>query len=162
MPEVSPPEWDQFVDRQPSAHVLQTTSWGALKSDFGWQAVRITQGGCGAQILFRKLPFGLSMAYIPKGPLGDRAEWDRLWPAVDAVCKRHNSILLIVEPDLWTTGTNSSEPTIPEGFQPGLQSIQPPRTIVVNLAGRDSDSLARKKQKTRNNIRQAQKRGVVV
>jgi peptidoglycan pentaglycine glycine transferase (the first glycine) len=162
MGDMPPIEWDQFVDRHPSAHLLQTSAWGELKSGFGWQIARIVRGDCGAQILFRKLPIGLSLAYIPKGPLGDRSQWDRLWPHVDAICRRYRSILLIVEPDLWSTDKLPDVQTVPVGFQPGQQTIQPPRTIVVDLSGTEADILSRMKQKTRYNIRLAKKRGIIV
>ncbi len=162
MPEVSPAEWNQFVARHPSAHLLQTSLWGELKSGFGWQAVRVVRGDCGAQILLRKLPLGLSMAYVPKGPLGEQNCWNRLFQEIDQVCRRYKSILMIVEPDLWIAGGSAAGDSIPPGFEPGLQNIQPPRTIVVNLAGSETDILARMKQKTRYNIRLAQKHGVKV
>ncbi len=162
MPEVSPAGWNQFVTRHPSVHLLQTSAWGELKSGFGWQVVRVVRGDCGAQVLVRKLQLGLSMAYIPKGPLGQQSCWGSLFQEVDQVCRRHNSILMIVEPDLWKAGGFATGDSIPSGFDPGLQNIQPPRTIVVNLAGSETDILARMKQKTRYNIRLAQKHGVKV
>ena len=82
MPKIEPGEWTKFLVNHPNAHILQTVSWGHLKSDFGWEAVQVIskhdlgQIQSGAQILFRKLPFGLSLAYIPKGPVG--ARWDLL------------------------------------------------------------------------------------
>lgn len=162
MPEVSSAEWEKFISRHPSAHILQTRAWGELKSGFGWQVERIVRGDCGAQVLFRKLPLGLSLAYIPKGPVGCQPGWESMWQEVDEICRRYNSVLLIVEPDLWTTGDPAEGVATPSGFEPGLQGIQPPRTIVVDLAGSEEDILARMKQKTRYNIRLAQKHGVVV
>jgi len=86
--------WDNFVQQHHAAHVLQTSAWGELKSQFGWSAAqiglsasasdngrddnRLTQGGL---ILFRSLiptqlarlvPLRTQIAYIPKGPL---VEW---------------------------------------------------------------------------------------
>ena len=50
----------------------------------------------------------------------------------------------------------------PDGFQPGLNSIQPKQTLIIDLRGDEEDILARMKQKTRYNIRLAQKKGVRV
>ena len=162
MPELSASEWEVFLSQHPEAHLLQTAAWGELKSAFGWRPVRVLahQGNqtAGAQILFRNLPLGLSVAYIPKGPVG-KPEPAHLWDEVDSICKRSKAILLKVEPDEWE-GPASANP--PEGFQTAQHAIQPQRTLLVNLAGDEEQVLARMKQKTRYNIRLAQKKGVVV
>ena len=84
-------EWSQFLEGFPDAHLLQTAAWGELKSAFGWQVSRVIAGGAGAQILFRPVGLGLSLAYIPKGPVGawpdiDSRTGQDFWTAVDAAC----------------------------------------------------------------------------
>ncbi len=49
----------------------------------------------------------------------------------------------------------------PPGFRVGVQSIQPLRTIIVDISGDEEQVLNRMKQKTRYNIRLALKKGVV-
>ncbi len=66
MPEIPLIEWKSFVKAHPEMHLLQTGEWGELKAAFGWEAVRIIKGEVGAQILFRKLPLGFTVGYIPK------------------------------------------------------------------------------------------------
>ena len=158
--ELSTSAWDEFLSRYPEAHLLQTTAWGELKAAFGWSVVRLAVGNTGAQILFRKLPMGFSLAYIPKGPLGN--EWDKLWKKVDLICRRNRAILLKVEPDYWEDVTSAEKKKAPRGFQASRHNIQPPRTLVVDLQGDEEAILTRMKQKTRYNIRLAQKKGVVV
>jgi lipid II:glycine glycyltransferase (peptidoglycan interpeptide bridge formation enzyme) len=51
---------------------------------------------------------------------------------------------------------------LPDGFTPSLQTIQPPRTIVLDLSAGEGNLLQRMKQKTRYNIRLAEKKGVSV
>ena len=149
-------EWDRWLEARPEAHLLQTAAWGQLKEAFGWQAQRVTEGDAGAQVLFRRLPLGYSLAYIPMGPVG--SDWTRLLPALDELSRSRRAILLKIEPD----------PLGPEhdlealGFIPSPHAIQPPRTIVINLAGFPDAALARMKQKTRYNIRLARKKGVTV
>lgn len=162
MAELSTAEWEQFVDGYPEAHILQTAAWGELKARFGWQVIRLSAGDCGAQVLFRRLPLGLSLAYIPKGPFGPPQAWQSLWSEVDVLCRRQRAIVLIVEPDLWTENGQASKVSPPVGFQPGMRSIQPPRTIVVDLLPEEAQILSRMKQKTRYNIRLAAKKGVQV
>ena len=51
------------------------------------------------KFLFKKLPLGFSVGYIPKGPLG--VNWRALWPVVDQVCKQERAIFLKIDPDEW-------------------------------------------------------------
>jgi len=151
-------EWDAFLTRYRQAHLLQTGEWGDLKIPFGWSPERIQAGDSGAQILFRRLPLGFSIAYIPKGPLGKN--WSILWPEIDQLCQRRRAIFLKVEPDAWKEQEVEYQNQF-KGFFPA-NTIQPRRTIVVDLSGSEDDLLARMKQKTRYNIRLAQKKDVIV
>ncbi len=161
MSQISKTEWSEFLSKFPDAHILQTSEWGQLKSEFEWRVAHIVLGDTGAQILFRKLPFGLSLAYIPRGPVGE--DWDRLWPEVDIVCKENRAIFLKVEPDLWEGDPPFHQNgQLPPGFHLSPHEIQPPRTLLVNLKGTEDQILARMKQKTRYNIRLARRKGIVI
>ncbi len=63
---VSLPDWNHFLSQHPDTHLLQTGEWGELKSAFGWKPVRLISGDLGVQILFRRLPLGFTIGYIPK------------------------------------------------------------------------------------------------
>ena len=103
MPEVSLSDWNEFLKNHPNVHLLQTSEWGELKSAFGWEAVRAMNENFGAQILFRKLPLGFTIAYIPKLAFSVQpsAFSDSFWKEVDYVCKKHRAIFLKIEPDAW-------------------------------------------------------------
>ncbi len=152
-------EWNNFLANHPDAHVLQTSAWGELKSAFNWEAQYFVSGAAGAQILFRNLPLGFSVAYIPKGPVG--SDWNRLWPEIDEICRSHNAIFLKVEPDLFEPEDLQFEKEF-NGFVKTEVNIQPRRTIVVDLSGSEEDWLKRMKQKTRYNIRLAQKKDIEI
>lgn len=152
--------WDQFLLDFPDAHILQSRPWGELKAAFGWEPVFIRDAENGAQILFRKLPLGITIAYIPKGPLGP--DWGRLWPEIDKICKKQKAIFLRVEPDLPEDGVGKSLQELLPSFHYEVQTIQPRRTILVDLTGGEEAWLARMKQKTRYNIKLAERRGVKV
>lgn len=168
MPEISQSEWDAWIADIRHIHLLQTGAWGELKSSFGWQPVRwvdrIPGATVGAQILFRRLPLGFSIAYIARGPVAEGGNhdmnWPQLWPALDQICKRHRAIFLRIEPDRWEDEGNPAP--APHGMVNSLHSIQPPRTILVDLKGNEENILARMKQKTRYNIRLADKKGIRV
>ncbi len=163
MPELSPQEWDNFLGQYPNVHLLQTSAWGELKSSFGWDAAHIAVGDIGAQVLFRLLPLGFSLAYIPKGPIGAHADWEELWPEVDALCRQRRVVFLKVEPDIWQDDADDfwgGSP--PPGFQLSPQDIQPLRTMVIDLKPDEDVILGSMKQKTRYNIRLAARKEVVV
>ncbi len=180
MPVLNSKEWENFTAKYPDVHILQTSAWGELKQVFGWNMERVTVrsvGGdisAGAQILFRALPLGLSVAYIPRGPVGpadfsaSHPLWHDLMSEIDAVCKKRRSVFLKMEPDFWEPqneeeGESPESPgPAPAGFIHSEEDIQPARTLVVDISGGEEQVLARMKQKTRYNIRLAQKKGVVV
>jgi lipid II:glycine glycyltransferase (peptidoglycan interpeptide bridge formation enzyme) len=158
---------DEFAEAHPNGHILQTSAWGQFKSGFGWQAetVRAGESGAGvsgALVLFRTLPLGLTLAYVPRGP---QADWnapdqlERLMAALDAACRARHAICLKLEPDLPDTPTYA-QCLASLGFRRSPHSIQPRRTLVVSLAGGEAKILGRMKAKTRYNIGLARKKGV--
>jgi lipid II:glycine glycyltransferase (peptidoglycan interpeptide bridge formation enzyme) len=171
MPILSLAEWNDYLSKCPEAHLLQTAAWGELKSDFGWEPIRmafVSEGrNWGAQILFRNLPLGFTLAYLPKGPVlqdDDRSitaqfPGQTFWTAVDQLCRNKRAVFLKVEPDL---KNNNGGRELPIGFRTSPHAIQPQRTIIVDLQGNEEEILASMKQKTRYNIRLASKKGVAV
>jgi lipid II:glycine glycyltransferase (peptidoglycan interpeptide bridge formation enzyme) len=137
-----------------------------LKAGFGWQVERVgaeaQRGQVGVQVLFRRLAFGLTAAYIPKGPPGatNPTGWEHTWPAlqpeVDRLCRQKRAVFLKVEPDMWESNEADSPPA---GFCRSAHAIQPLRTLVVDLDGSEDQLLSRMKQKTRYNIRLAERKG---
>jgi lipid II:glycine glycyltransferase (peptidoglycan interpeptide bridge formation enzyme) len=170
MPEVPLDRWNEFLGAYPQTHFLQTGEWGELKSGFGWRPVRLVVGESGAQILFRSLPLGLTLGYIGKAAAQQiqPKDADGFWSEVDALCRRRRAILCKSEPDLWVDHGHSA---LPEAvLRPGnatavvasAHSVQPRRTITVDLGRDEGQVLATMKQKCRYNIRLAEKKGVVV
>jgi lipid II:glycine glycyltransferase (peptidoglycan interpeptide bridge formation enzyme) len=180
MPEITAQQWESYLANFPDAHILQTRAWGDLKSTFGWSAGYAisspadgAQADLGAQVLFRRLPMGWSAAYIAKGPVGksqkvaDPASWGALLSEADRLCLQRRSVFLKIEPDLWQSskqvegGGKSDQHIHPRHLRESQQSIQPRRTLVVDLTGDEEQVLSRMKQKTRYNIRLAIKKGLV-
>jgi lipid II:glycine glycyltransferase (peptidoglycan interpeptide bridge formation enzyme) len=152
-------EWDEFLKNFPNGHILQTGAWGEFKNHFGWFPKHVISGNSGAQILFRELPLGYTIAYIPKGPVGEITT--DLLDQIDHICQDNNAIVLYIEPDAWEGEFDDADLTS-IGFDKSQISIQPRRTILVSLSRKDGEWLERMKQKTRYNIRLAEKKGVEI
>ena len=163
MPELTMAEWNTALKKHPNAHLLQSGEWGELKSAFGWDPVWFVSGGTCAQILFRRLPFGLTFAYIPKGPVtvDGSAQGDvTFWQEVDTLCRSRKAIFLKVEPNQWVSDIKPSAP--PLGFVFSPQHVQPHSTLLIDLSGSEDEVFERMKSKTRYNIRLAGRKDVVV
>jgi lipid II:glycine glycyltransferase (peptidoglycan interpeptide bridge formation enzyme) len=161
MPEIPLIEWQTFVHTHLGMHLLQTGEWGELKAAFGWKAVRIINGEVGAQVLFRKLPLGFTLGYIPKPSFINQSLIDNkpFWSEVDLICTKHRAIFCKLEPDRWE---NENRKLMTETWSLSRYNIQPPRTIVVDIQDSEEAIMARMKQKCRYNIRLAEKKGVTV
>ena len=159
-------QWTETLTTR-QGHLLQSWAWGELKSRFGWLARRIQVEGAIAQVLFRRLPLGLSIAYVPKGPA---VEWDdtvqvrTLLSAIRAEAKKQKAIFLKIEPDVLTTAPQAETITdflYNSGFVPS-DTIQPRTSKIIDISPDEDDILAGMKQKTRYNIRLAQKKGITI
>ncbi|PJF31854.1 MAG: hypothetical protein CUN51_02615 [Candidatus Thermofonsia Clade 1 bacterium] len=160
--------WDAFVRAHPDAHALQLSAWGAHQSRFGWQpqciAIADPTGRllAGAQILLRRLPLRLGVrAYAPAAPLfsDDEAANTLLWGAL----RRSGAAFIKFEPCNWYR----PRPDLPErliqaGLRPSPQTVQIPRTIVLDLSGTEEDILKRMNQSTRYKCRLGPKKEVSV
>lgn len=161
--------WDDMLKKHPRSHLLQRWEWGELKAVFEWDVVRllVEEGGehvCGAQVLYRYGPMGVHIGYVPGGPVVDWEEREQvhaLFEAVHSLRRRYHAMMLKVEPCI--PGDAPAAPAILEnGLIPTPDTVQPRRTLLVDLRGGEDDVLARMKQKTRYNIRLASRKGVGV
>lgn len=157
--------WDRWNEAM-GGHLLQSYGWGEFKTGFGWRPHRVriasADGGvAAAQVLIRSWPWG-SMAYVPRGPLGDPRDdevLDSLLSALHEVARQERAIWLRLEPDA-EAASGWRDALIRRGFQEVEATIQPRSTLTVDLRGDEEEILARMKAKTRYNIRLSERRGV--
>jgi peptidoglycan pentaglycine glycine transferase (the first glycine) len=168
---VAPEAWDRLAATHSHGHILQTSPWGALKSQFGWNDARLALSRddelvAGAQVLVRRLPGGLGcLAYVPKGPLVDWTDEEQTQAtllALDRAARAQGAMTLIIEPDLLDESAHH-ERLRSLGFRPSFfDGIQPRRTLVVDISPDEDTVLRAMKSKTRYNVRLAARKGVTV
>lgn len=183
-------EWDRLISGLPNAHVLQTREWGQVKEQVGWKTdPRVwrndqNQVCAAALILRRELRLGgfsarLKVLYIPRGPLLDWEDVDlrrRVFSDLESYASRSGAMFIKLDPEI---ALGWGQPGTPEehntslgreieaelsqrGWRFSTEQIQFRNTVLLDLNGSEEDWLARMKQKTRYNLRLAQRKGVSV
>ena len=131
------------------------------------------------QILRNGFAARLSILYSPKGPLLDWANESlrtRVLNDLQSFAKRQGAIFLKMDPDVVLgTGIPGSEEDFVDkngqavikelkrrGWEYASDQIQFKNTVLIDLSLTEEEMLARMKQKTRYNIRLAEKKGVVL
>jgi lipid II:glycine glycyltransferase (peptidoglycan interpeptide bridge formation enzyme) len=163
--------WNNFVAASPNSSILQSYEWGELKSYFGWKPIRIVledEGKimAGISILKREIPLiRHSLFYAPRGPIMDLSNKELLHDLLDIVEKeadRHHAVSMKVDPEIAEGTKGVVENLISQGFEKALKQIQPRATLILDLERSPDDILMSFEEKTRYNIRLAEKKGVSV
>jgi peptidoglycan pentaglycine glycine transferase (the first glycine) len=160
------PAWDDFLRRAVDGHHTQTSTWASVKAVSGWHAVRVkieSERGieAGAQLLLRRVPGG-RIGYVTNGPvINGRAGYAALVAReLKRLAAAEKVRFLIVQPPEGAELTYSSLRGL--GFSPGATPVAPTATVLVDLRPTPDEVMAQMRQKTRQNIRGALKKGVRV
>ena len=182
-------EWNKIVSQFKHSTILQSWEWGEIKSRYGWKPnyyVKEDDFGkpeAAAMILSRVQSvskFGPSMKilYIPHGPLLD---WDNADIVIETLGYLRNfsieqkAAYIKIDPQLVPSNHDAQSMTEKEkadnviqryfhntGWLYSRQQIQFKNTFWLDLTQSEDELLANMKQKTRYNIRLAEKKGVKV
>jgi lipid II:glycine glycyltransferase (peptidoglycan interpeptide bridge formation enzyme) len=162
-------DWDAFTVRHPQGHLLQSSGWGALKQQVGWQARRVLVVGpggprAGAQLLLRRR-LGLSAAYVPRGPLfGDSSGVNALLAALDRLARSNRAVFLRLEPNVLEDDPLAGDlhsALLTEGFRPATP-LQPHTSLHLDLSPAPEQLLTAISKGHRADIRRAARAGVGV
>jgi len=180
---LNPDTWNTLAASFPGSHILQTWEWGQVKQDNGWEVIPYALDSRAAALVlkrslrFRGLHTGLSVMYVPRGPLLDWSQPEirqQVLTDLEALALTHRAIFLKIDPEvLLGRGIPASDDDSPD-FLGGLiekdlkqhgwfrseEQIQFANTVWIDLHGSEQDWLDRMKQKTRYNIRLAERKGV--
>ncbi len=160
--------WDRDAVRSRDGHVLQSAAWGRIRESQGWRVERLRIGDPlpVALVLWKELPAGLRLAYVPRGPVFDQREASQLEAALDALARRareERAIFLKVDPEIPRKREDLLRAYERCGFSRSREDVQPVLVTLEIDLGRDEDAILRDFDKgTRWNVRQAEKRGVEV
>ncbi len=161
-------------------------SYGWQAMPFVWmdQASATSQPVAAAMLLKRRFPIGgfarnICVLYVPKGPLmdwNDQVLRTRVLDDLQAFARRQGAIFVKLDPDValgkgipgaeaaveYPAGQEIRSELIQKGWMFSRDQIQFRNTVLIDLSPSEDELLARMKQKTRYNIRLAQKKGVTV
>jgi len=148
--------------------LLQTGYWGRFKSLFGWEASSyLVNDELPLLTLTRKLALGLSLCYVPHGPLvASRMNQNEYY--LSSISKHLATYLpkgcIFIRYDLpWgVEGAQRRPGDLKPPFRRAPMDIQPPSTVVIDLTKSEDELLGAMKAKTRYNIRLAERKGVEV
>jgi peptidoglycan pentaglycine glycine transferase (the first glycine) len=169
--------WDATLAALPNPHLLQSWQWGEFKSHYGWSAKRYVwmQNGqpvAAAQVL-KRTAGPLSILYVPRGPSLDWNNADltvRVLNDLKTIARRERAIFIKMDPalnlgaQLQILNTHDPEHLFkvdPDFFLSNSQ-VQFRNTVVLNISPTADELIALFKQKTRYNIRLAERKGVVI
>lgn len=182
--------WNSEISTLPGAHILQTWEWGQFKAIYGWRPIpkvwrnQDNNVSAAAMILERSVRLGgfgpqFKVMYVPRGPMldwDDPAQREVVLDDLQKLVRERNAIFIKIDPEVVLgrgIPTSPEDHLIPNGqtvtselekrgWRFSQDQIQYRNTVCIDLNGSEEDWLARMKQKTRYNLRLAEKKGVVV
>ncbi|HTY12801.1 MAG TPA: peptidoglycan bridge formation glycyltransferase FemA/FemB family protein [Candidatus Omnitrophota bacterium] len=169
--ELEKDRWDKAAAGLPGSQVLQSWEWGEVKRPQGWEPLRLAvehQGRIVAQMLILKRPIpyiGKSLFYAPRGPLvepGNGEALDFLLGTVKFQAKKHRAVALKIDPEIEETDRVGLDRFFARGFKPQKKQVQPRATYFLDLKHDLDTLLLNCEEKTRYNIRLAERKGVTV
>ncbi len=132
-----------------SGSFLQSWEWGSFQEAAGARVLRVGRDETVAQFVLRPLPLGLTVAYLPRGPVGHDAA---VMETVREAAADAGAILLRVDPVSAERPAGAKE----------VHEAQPRTTLLLDLSKSEDELLAAMHEKTRYNVRLAEKKGVTV
>lgn len=167
--EVLPEEKNEFD--QIAGHPLQAWAWGDFREKTGLKVIRLAAFSQDKmlesyQLTVHPIPkIGKNFLYFPKGPLPNQTMLD----ALAKISQQENAVFVKLEPNVFqpisTSPSDSFSKTqkllAQNGCLPG-RPLFTPYTFTLDLTQSEQYILAQMKEKTRYNLKLAQKYGVEV
>ena len=166
-------KWNAWIIKHSSPSVfLQSWEWGEYQRRLGRSVRRIAavdrDGNVHVAASFVRMPLlkGRYWLWSPRGPIGLSAEgWAALLAYARSQARTEGVVWWRVEPPVPDYSTKGAQEPCTYGFTRARALVsfsQPRRTVLVNVDREEGDILSTMHQKTRYNIRLAQRKGVHV
>lgn len=151
--------WDELVLANPDGgQILQTKAWGDFKGRHGWRPRRCIYEGEAIQFLSRKIPGLGELWYSSRGPgVSNLDDFIKL----TAQIRPKAAFAIMFDPEIVEDATSAAH-LRKAGLVPGTEVQLNRATIIVGLKPDEETLLAGFKQKTRYNVRLAERKGVRV
>lgn len=165
--------WEQFQTAQPFAQFLQSWAWGEFREMQGGAVRRIAlvdeenEWLVTVQFEYRARRFGTGYWFAPRGPvfsstLTKNKRRDALRVLSEELLKRpemrHKTVFWRLEP---LSELDEPKSVMPSQFR-RVVSTNPSSTVVLDLEPSVDDLLAKMHEKTRYNVRLAERKGVEI
>lgn len=156
--------WDGVLRRFPDYTVFQSYAWGEHKRCFGWQPLRLLAGDVDrpmamVQVLVKRYPPGVGMAWIPGGPLGEIDLWsERMRLAIRAAVGVRFLYCRISPMRTYTEGSASKLAGL--GWQRSSAPLAPGMSLAYPTRLTEEERLQACSSNWRHNFRRSMKRGL--
>ena len=193
--------WNDILNSLPGAHLLQSAQWAEVKEHFGWKPFYLiwhyqsnnlelivnrtgefqVENPAAAALILEKTPLrGLSIMYVPKGPI--LKDWSnirlrkKVLGDLQDFARKAGAIQIKIDPDVvvgrGVPGEKDAEADpLGEAVQLELSElgwcfspdqIQFRNTFLINLIPEEEEILGGMKSKTRYNIKLASRKGIFI
>lgn len=152
---------DKSAYNQVVTHLMQSWQWGEFRQKLGTPIERYgiydnDKLVSAFTISFHQIPLlGWFVGYLPKGPFPD----SRLANALSRIASQKHCAFIKIEPDI---RTHTVDMPINKNFHQSPKPLFTRYNFLLDLTPSESTLLANLNQKTRYNIRLAEKKGVIV
>jgi len=163
-------EWDSFVKANSTGSFLQSFEWGefmATQKEKIWRFAVVEGETWKAVFLLvmSKLKMNQRVLYIPRGPVIEEVSHKEkvlgaIFEMLDDMARREKAVMVQIDPHSnefeWEQSFDQ------HGFVKSEQNVQPRHTLILDIRKPDEEILNAMHQKTRYNIRLAEKKGIEV
>ncbi|MDD2646543.1 MAG: peptidoglycan bridge formation glycyltransferase FemA/FemB family protein [Patescibacteria group bacterium] len=158
-------EWDQLVISHQPTQFCQSGAWSEFQKILGRQYFFIKNAAGQALVIKNNLPGGQNYLFSSRGPI--LKKWSQesflaMAEDVKKIAQEHNSIFWRVEPPNLLTSEKGWLPNFKIKNLVKSEDLQPPQTIILDLSRSEEELMAKMHQKTRYNIRLAEKHQVEI